>query len=130
MRPFSRPLALVARLAVLLSFSTTGHGQHGLSPPGKIVLDGVVSVPMESVEGRLVIVAKLNGRGPFKFILDSGAAVSLLADTFVHEAGFPVTGEMKVGSPGSKVPKMAGITSVERLEIGNLAVERSRGSSE
>ena len=118
-----RPLSFLAAFAASLTCCVTGCGQHGLSPPEKMTLAGPVTVPLELVEGRLVVSAKVNGRGPFKFILDSGAEVSLLADTFATEAGLPSEGEMQVGSPGSKTPKTAAITPVEKLEIGGLVVE-------
>lgn len=123
MRPNLRLLPAAAALAAWLALSPAGCGQHGFPPPGKIVLDAPAAVPMEFVAGRLVVSAKINGRGPYKFILDSGAQVSLLAAPFGRELGLTVTGEMPVGSPGSATPQTARIMRVERLELGALAAE-------
>ncbi len=113
-----------ACLALLLAFATTGCGQHGFPPPERINLSAPATVPMEFIAGRLVVSAKINGRGPYKFILDSGAQVSLLAAPFGQELGLPVSGEMPVGSPGSTTPRSGRILQVDRLEIGTLAAEK------
>jgi len=117
---FSVRCAGGAALALALGF--TACGQHGMPKPEGIVLDGIATVPMESVEGRLVISATLNGRGPFKFIVDSGAAVSLLSDGLAGELGLPVTGHMNVGSPGSTTSKPATLNRVDSLELGKMHV--------
>lgn len=108
---------------VALALGLTACGQHGMPKPEGMLLDGVATVPMESVEGRLVISAMLNGRGPYKFIVDSGAAVSLLAAPLAVELGLPVTGRMDVGSPGSSTSKPATLNRVDSLEIGELRVK-------
>ena len=118
-----RALSSLAVFTAALTFCTVGSGQHGLSLPEKIVLDAPATVPMEFVDGRMVVSAKINGRGPYKFILDSGAQVSLLAAPFAGELGLPVTGEMPVGSPGSNATKLARVSQVDKLEIGPLAAE-------
>ena len=121
MRPTgSRLPAIGATLAAVLAFSASGCGQHGLSSPEQLSLAGPVTVPLEPVAGRLVISARVNGRGPSKFILDSGAEASLVAETFARDAGLPARGTMAVGSPGSRTPMTATLTPIDRLEIGGL----------
>jgi len=124
MRPNFLSLPSAGTLALWLIFGAAGCGQHGFPPAERVMLDAPVAAPMEFIAGRLVVSAKINGRGPYKFILDSGAQVSLLAAPFGQELGLPVTGEMPVGSPGSPTPQLGRVMQIERLEIGTLAAEK------
>lgn len=124
MRPNFLSLPFVATLAVWLFLGTAGCGQHGFPPAEKVTLDAPAAAPMEFIAGRLVVSAKINGRGPYKFILDSGAQVSLFAAPFGRELGLAVTGEMPVGSPGSPTPQLGRVMQVERLEVGTLMAEK------
>ncbi|MGH9870312.1 MAG: aspartyl protease family protein [Candidatus Polarisedimenticolia bacterium] len=56
--------------------------------------------PMDLRFGKPAIELKLNGRGPWWFLLDSGAAPNLIVDEdLAVELGLPVVGEDAVGDP-------------------------------
>jgi len=78
-------------------------------------------VPFEMLATRhLAVKIKINGKGPYRVIFDTGAPVSLIDTKIAKEAG--VIGEkVKPGFFG-----MAGEQKVEKLELGELKVENIR----
>src|SRR5262249_47266700 len=78
-------------------------------------------VPFEILATRhLAVKIKINGKGPYRVIFDTGAPVSLIDTKIAKEAG--VIGEkVKPGFFG-----MAGEQKVDKLELGELKVENIR----
>lgn len=78
-----------------------------------------VEVPM-SWAGHLASVSvMLNGQGPFRFAIDTGAGGCARIDAAVaSRLGLPVVGEAQVGDPSGKNLKSASIVSIDSLEIG------------
>jgi predicted aspartyl protease len=99
------------------------YGQHSLPPPDKVELSAPVSVPMESSTGLPVVSARINDRGPYKFIIDTGAGGSVFSENLAHELGFPSIAHAAMGSPGSTKPVAATVTRVEKIEIGSLTIK-------
>jgi predicted aspartyl protease len=92
-------------------------GQHSLPPPDEIELREPVSVPLEFVGGFPIVSVRLNGRGPFKFILDTGATGSVVAEGLAREIRLPAISQVMMGRPGSDKPATATITRVAKIEI-------------
>jgi predicted aspartyl protease len=64
-----------------------------------------ISLPMESFEGRPQVELKVNGHGPYPFILDTAASGSRVSPALVAELGLEPVGEAQVRSGvGSAVP--------------------------
>jgi membrane-associated protease RseP (regulator of RpoE activity) len=66
----------------------------------------------------MVVEAKLNGKGPYRFVFDLGAPVTLLSNS-VAEA----TGAIPKGAPRSFLMSARGEGKVERMEFGELEAE-------
>jgi predicted aspartyl protease len=96
---------------------------HTLPPPDKIELSTPLALPLESVGGRPIVLGRLNNRGPFKFILDTGATGSVFAESLAREVGLPSISQVMMASPGSDKPVPATITRVAKIEIGGLTLE-------
>ena len=80
-----------------------------------------VKVPFELlVTKHMVISIKVNGRGPFKVIFDTGAPVSLLSNKIGKQAG--LVGKDGATSMFSLFGQVAQ-TKVKKLEIGNLKAD-------
>jgi predicted aspartyl protease len=121
---FSLSLRFRAALAAVTCVtSTTACGQHSLPPPDKIELSAPVSVPLESSSGLPVVSARINGRGPYEFIIDTGAMGSVFAESLARELGLPSIAGAAMGRPGSTKPLPATVTRVAKIEIGGLTVE-------
>ena len=118
---FLRLLALL--LTILLSTSITACGPHSLPPPDKIELNGPISVPMEAGSGLPVVMARVNGRGPYPFILDTGAMGSVFSEKLAGELSLPAMMHAAMGRPGSTKPLPATVTRVAKIEIGALNIE-------
>jgi hypothetical protein len=75
-----------------------------------------VVVPFKMLpSNHMVVEAKLNGKGPYRFIFDLGAPVTLLSNT-VAEA----TGAISKSAPRSFLMSARGEGKVERMEFGLL----------
>lgn len=84
-------------------------------------LDGhEVRVPFELVDGRIYVRAKVNGRGPFRFAVDTGASGMGRVDAgLMATLGLRMSGEA-LNSDGVQTAP-AGTTRLESLELGGLA---------
>ena len=77
-----------------------------------------LAVPMESWRGLSVVEVTLDGHGPFRFVLDTGAQGSVIAKSLADSLGFPVVGEAQVGSPIGDQPVPAKVVRIGRLAVG------------
>ena len=82
-------------------------------PAGKA---GRVTLPFELVaSNHMVVEAKLNDKGPFRLVFDSGAPVSLLSNKAAEESG-----TIDKGAPKSFLMAMRGEGTIKSLEAGDL----------
>lgn len=79
-----------------------------------------VIVPMASFFGKPVIDLKLNGRGPYSFIVDTGASVTVLDQGLISELNLTPLGRVRVGDPANPEAQEAEEYVVEQLEMGAL----------
>jgi hypothetical protein len=80
-----------------------------------------VTVPFELLKTRhIAVMVKINGKGPYRLIFDTGAPVTLLNTKIGREAGL-----MKQ-IPKSTIPLFgtAGPVKVNKMELGDLTVEK------
>lgn len=73
---------------------------------------------MQTSGRKSLVEAKINGKGPYKFFLDTGAAATVLNQDLVDELKLPVKGSTKIGDPASPEAITAQQNWVERLDIG------------
>jgi hypothetical protein len=112
--PFTRAL-------VVLSLWTLGsadlHAQR--VAPKKIDLPaGELTMPLSWFMKKPVVDLKINGKGPYRFYLDTGAGGSVLDQDLADELKLPVVGKARVGSPGGKgLPATA--VRLDRVELGS-----------
>ena len=92
--------------------STTGASLPGQGNADDIVVD----LGMEM--GRPVVEAKVNGKGPFRFVLDTGAGSLILNSDLVRELGVVETGTTRVGDPSSPTAIEATEYKIESVAIG------------
>jgi predicted aspartyl protease len=60
----------------------------------------------------------LNGHGPYRFFVDTGAAGTLVDTSLMKELDLPVTGEVQLGSPAGGDPVITPSVRVEKIEVG------------
>lgn len=113
-----------AMVAAVLSL-TGVQGARAAEPPAACALvlaartDALVRVPFEVVDGRIYVEAKVNGAGPLRFAVDTGASGMGRADaSLVRQLGLPVAGEGQT-SDGVATAKVE-MTHFASLELGGL----------
>lgn len=79
------------------------------------------SIPFRLVDNRIFVDVKLNGKGPFSFILDTGGYGGISAEA-AQAAGLKLGAEVQGSGAGEKVVT-ARETSVERFELGELEIK-------
>jgi Aspartyl protease len=87
-----------------------------------------VVVPLTWFNKKPVVEIRINGKGPFRFFLDTGAQGNVLAQELADELKLPVEGKARVGSPGGKgLP--AKMVRMDRVEIGDALLSAVPGMS-
>src|SRR5713101_5884884 len=122
-----RPVWIGGLLALILLPALTAVWQHVAHkdppPPERIELRVPKTVvPMELFGGRPVVSVRVNDKGPFKFILDTGAAGTVVGEELAHELGLPDRGQTRAGRPGAGAPVPSTMPRIEKLEVGEADV--------
>lgn len=81
--------------------------------------NALVDIPFDTVDGRIYVQARVNGRGPFRFAIDTGASGLARADaSLVSALGLGVHGQAET-SDGMQT-KSVQTTHLQSLELGAL----------
>jgi hypothetical protein len=76
-----------------------------------------------------VVDVTINGKGPFKMMIDTGAGATVVNDDLVKELGIPVTGKTKIGDPADPQGITADTVLIDRLDIGGVSFSKVNGVS-
>jgi len=118
--------------AVLIVLATSLAPHHGASAPAAVprasMTSDSVSVPMRMVAGRPVLDVRINGRGPYPLLLDTGAHGHVFDLALARELQLPLGKAVGVGSPGGQGIQ-AQLATANRLEIGGLEVHGATGAA-
>jgi predicted aspartyl protease len=99
-------------VAVLLLFATRPGGAES---PQK------VTVSMRPYKDtRSVVAVKVNGAGPYDFMVDTGATVTVLDTALFHELGLPAEGAFRVASSAAETSQIRSV--VEEITLDCLSV--------
>jgi len=107
-------VASVALLATSAAWSAAPAGACN-APPGAT---SVAASTRRDTAGRAVALININGQGPFRFIIDTGANRSVLSQALASRLGLTQSGEGLVHSIDSAEP--APLVNVESLSFGGL----------
>ncbi len=111
----SKRLWIVGLLTAVSALAAFGLTQSACSspPPGASV------VPFRMLpSNHMVVEAKINGKGPFRFIFDLGAPVTLLSNKVAES-----TGAIPKNAPRSFLMSTRGEGTVKNLELGELKAQ-------
>jgi predicted aspartyl protease len=81
----------------------------------------VTVVPFDSSNDLIVVNATLDGKGPFRFVLDTGASRHAITPQVARELGLKVEGGARIDA-GLKTTASAGVARVARVEIGGCTL--------
>jgi Aspartyl protease len=94
---------------------------HQQRPPPPVMTGTRADLPLEMVAGLPTIAAMVNGRGPYRFGIDTGAAGYLRLKPALAEAlGLQAIGEVRAGDPSGRNPITLPLYRVESLAFGGL----------
>ncbi|MCU0975453.1 MAG: retroviral-like aspartic protease family protein [Steroidobacteraceae bacterium] len=74
--------------------------------------------------GRIWAPVLINGQGPFRLVLDTGASRSAVTTKVAESLGIPIEESSRVTMHGVTGSAMAATIRADRLEVGDLLVER------
>lgn len=78
------------------------------------------TVPIRVLNGHVYVDVRLDGKGPFRFALDTGA-VNVVTPAVAHALGLGAEGRIPGGGVGEKTEDL-GMTRVKRLQIGDAYI--------
>lgn len=115
-----------AILAVTIALSPAVAAQVHVGPqvpvPATIKIPGdSVTVPMQDMGGRPVVELKINGKGPYRFILDTGAVTTVVSDELSRELSLTPPAGVQVASVGSG--SASAIVLIHDVRIGDAVLE-------
>jgi predicted aspartyl protease len=111
-----------------ITSGTVAVGQpQPTSPPGDTEPDSDYAIPttVDRV-GRIVVPVMVNGRGPFRFILDTGANATVISPHLANLLGLPVDTSRTVVMNGVTGGMIVPTASVDSIETHGLALEGQR----
>ncbi|WP_148210102.1 retroviral-like aspartic protease family protein [Candidatus Korobacter versatilis] len=110
-------LAVVAAVGALLA---QVHNHASLPDPVVELARDSMTLPLTTVGGRPIVQVRVNGSGPYPFILDTGAEGTLITMALANELKLPISGEVKVASPGAAEPASAEMVQIAKIELGDV----------
>ncbi len=102
--------------AVALGFALPCSAQEPIKPADKTTTVAFVLLPSR----HMLLDVKVNGKGPYKLIFDTGAPINLLSTTLAKDTGLI---KKKVGGLGGLFGGMNQI-DVDKLEVGGVTAEK------
>jgi hypothetical protein len=93
--------------------------------PGIQLQSEVVSLPMTLADGRPIVEVHINGSGPYRFILDTGAEGTILSKSLADSLKLPVLGQARVGAPGGQGTSDASLVRLDTLQLGDLTLTQA-----
>jgi hypothetical protein len=108
------------KLLLLTAFAAVPALATAQGPPAKPDAKAVV-VPFELLKSRhMAVQVKINGKGPYRLIFDTGAPTNLINNKLAKEAG--VLG--KDAKPVSPLFGMGGAKVMDTIEVGGVKLEK------
>ena len=84
-----------------------------------------IELPFDPANNLIVIPVTLNGKGPFHFLVDTGASHHVVKPELAQSLGLKVLGEGGIDAGGWKTVS-AGLVEVMELRISNFTLEKQR----
>ncbi len=103
------------------AFAETKDGPPPL-PEKSILRSAKVVLPLDSAASRPTIQAKINGKGPFLFVFDTGAQGFIIHEDLAKELGLPVVGKDTMGDPSNPDAIEVDQVRVESVDIDQVSL--------
>jgi hypothetical protein len=103
---------LLFAITMFLLFCTTSTVGQEIKDKTTVSMDLSTMVPRIEVT--------INNKGPYSFELDTGAGAGIIDKKLAVELNLKVIDQMKVGSPGSDVPMLMDVISIQELSVSDI----------
>lgn len=121
--PKKLPITIVTAMIACSSYlqDQVRVGPHVPVPASiKLPQDGV-TVPMQDLGGRPVVELKINGKGPYRFILDTGATITVISEKLSRELSLSAPAGMQPVPVGGGAPPA--IVAIHEVSVGDAVLE-------
>jgi hypothetical protein len=119
-------LRSILAFVLLLGFSASGQCQppfHTVPAGGNVDLHASeVTLPLKLSAGRPVIALTIDGKGPFDFIFDTGAQISVVDPALAAKLRLEEVGQVSVGSPAHRSNTPSALFKAHRVAAGALEI--------
>src|SRR5262249_46769201 len=110
--------------------SSPGDSALGASPDRTLLAAGAtVSVRLDLSMGQPVVDVILNGKGPFRMFLDTGAGTTVLDQSLATELGLQPVAQTRLGDPANPQAILADVVTIDTLRIGGALFRGVRAAS-
>jgi CubicO group peptidase (beta-lactamase class C family) len=133
MSNFDPPAAMEigAEVRNILGIGGDRGPRRGGEGPGEVLIHGKAQLPMDLAQHVPVIEAKVNGKGPFRFQVDTGyGGMIQVTPALAKTLALPMVGESIGGDPSGKNQRTIRLFSAESVDVGSAhfgQVEVSEG---
>ena len=108
----------LVRLAVLCIVVTAPGPIHGQENDPLALIHSTV---MEVTHGRPYVMVTINGRGPFRFIVDTGTGGdAIVTSELAAQLGLPLAGEARLNDPTGQGGQSARLRKIDTLRIAGV----------
>src|SRR5258706_553297 len=80
---------------------------------------GTATAPLDTRAGRPIVDVMINGKGPYRFFVDTGASHTVIDSSLTAELGLPVLGETHMGDPSNPFAIRADRVRIDELAVGD-----------
>ncbi|MDQ6799459.1 MAG: serine hydrolase, partial [Acidobacteriota bacterium] len=114
--PSAEEIARVAR--PLMGLPAMQQRRAAQSEPDEVLISGPVDIPMTFAGHVPVIEAKINGKGPYRFEVDSGFGGNVaIGAALAQQLALPVVGEIMAGDPTGRNPRRVRMMRAESIDV-------------
>jgi predicted aspartyl protease len=127
MRFFPQP-AVASRIVLGACLSTVGLGAQNPDKPAP--QPAIHQAPMVERYGKPYVMVTINGKGPFRFVIDTGTGGdALVTPELATELGLPTVGHATLSDPSGQGSKRAPIVQIDSLEVAGVQFPNIRAIS-
>ena len=91
-------------------------------PPRVEMKSARADLPLLMYGGRPIVELSINGAGAHRFILDTGARMTVVDAGLAKELGLPETGSMRLGSPAGGEPDEVPTVAMGEVRMGEIVI--------
>jgi predicted aspartyl protease len=123
-KPRSIISSLLAAAACLLGVPATDASAQ-YPAPSRTEFDAErVVVPMDVSSCHPIVEVRVNGEGPYRFLVDTGVgAVGLIDDSVAEKLDLPFSGDITIEDYSGAAPQQARVVQVDSLRMGGVVFE-------